>query len=112
MFENIVITPQLFATLAGAFISLIFSYVPSLNTWFARKSADFQRLTMVGLMVLVAIFLYLAGCLGWITIENFVCGQQSIMTFLSALIMALIANQGTYAVSPQTPQVKQLKAQN
>ncbi len=59
-------TPESLRAIAGMILSLIFSYVPKVNEWFAAKDPTIKRLLMAGLLLLVAglLLLVAAGALG------------------------------------------------
>lgn len=89
--------------LAGTLLSLIFSYVPGAREWFDPLSATHKRLIILGLLTLSAGAIYGASCLGWgetwgVTL---VCDQKGALALLEQLILAVIANQGVYAISPR-----------
>ena len=107
---NITISPELIVIIAGGLLSIIFTYSPKLNTWFASKSEDFKKLTMLVLMVLTTIVVFILGCASILPLNNFVCDQQTAITFVYYLILAIMSNQGVYKVSPQPIAVKLAKA--
>ena len=41
-------TPESFALIVGAIVSLFFSYIPGLNTWFDQLLPEYKRLIMAG----------------------------------------------------------------
>lgn len=89
--------------IAGTILSLIFSYVPGARQWFDPLHATHKRLIMLGLLTISAGAVYGVGCLGWgdawgITIA---CDQKGALALFESLILAIIANQSIYAISPQ-----------
>jgi len=107
--EQIVFTDELIVMLAAGLLSVIFTYSPKLNTWFANKSEDFKKLTMLVSMVLITAVIFILGCTSIVTIAGFECGKNSAVTFVYYLILAIVSNQGVYKVSPQPVAVKQAK---
>jgi exosortase/archaeosortase len=97
--------------LAGSVLSLVFSYIPGLNTWFAGKAPEFKRLFMLGLLVLVAAAVYGVACLGYGSGFgiNVTCDQAGAIALFQALILAIIANQSVYAVTPKTGAVQEAR---
>jgi hypothetical protein len=85
---------------AGVLLSLGFSYLPGLNEKFAGLSPTRKRLVMLALLVLVTGGVFGLSCLK--TPFSGPCDQESAWTLLRALILAVIANQSTYALSPRT----------
>jgi hypothetical protein len=84
---------------AGVLLSLGFSYVPGLREKFDRLSPTQKRLLMLALLVLVSGSVFGLSCLN--TPLYGTCDQDSAWTLLRALILAVIANQSTYALSPK-----------
>lgn len=109
MVPSISFTPEFLAMIAGVMLSLSFSYVPKLNTWYAAKATEIKQSIMLGLMLITTIGIFALGCGGILQIKNFVCDQPTAVYFIYTFILALVANQGTYKISPQTPAVKQAK---
>lgn len=105
-------TAELISLIAGALLSLAFSYIPGLRTWYAGLGEEAKRLIMLGLLVLVAAGSFGLACLGWgaelgIALE---CTQTGALGLFAQLVLAIVGNQGTYALSPQRKDVKALKA--
>jgi hypothetical protein len=98
-------TPEILSTLAGAALSLLFSYVPGLNTRFAELSPDIKRLVMAGMLLLTTAALYGLSC-GGILQTGLTCDQPGLVRAIYTFFLALIANQSTYSISPQTSSVK------
>ena len=110
MIPTITFNADLLALFAGILLSLGFSYIPKLNTWFAAKSGEFKRLFMLVLLLLITAGVFGLGCGGIIPINDFACNQATAIYYFYVFIQALIANQTTYAVTPQTLAVKQARS--
>ena len=87
------------ALISGAVLSLAFSYIPGLNAWFAGLESTIKRLIMGGLLLLVALAVYGLACLGWYDV-GITCDQAGAVSLFTTFMMALIANQSTYAITP------------
>lgn len=87
--------------IAGAVLSLAFSYVPGLSGKFDQLAAEYKRLVMLGLVVLTAGVVYglacadLAGELGLAV----ACDKAGAVSLVRAVILAMIANQGVYSLT-------------
>ncbi len=96
-------TADTLSLLAGSVLSLLFSYVPKLNTWFDGILPEYKRLTMAGLTLLIAGAAYGLACAG--LGEQFgiavVCDQAGAIALIRAWVLALVANQAAYSVTPR-----------
>jgi hypothetical protein len=102
------LTQTLITGAAGILLSLGFSYIPGLSTWFAAKTPEIKRLIMLGLLVVVAAGGFALGCFN-IFVTDVPCTQVGLTQLLVNLVIAAIANQTTYSLSPQTEKVKAAK---
>jgi hypothetical protein len=94
-------------------LSLAFSYIPKLNTWFAALEPEIKRLIMLGLLALIAGVSYGLACWGVLadlTGIELTCDKTGLFELLRVFVMAIIANQGIYSLSPQTEAVREVKA--
>lgn len=98
--------------IAGAILSLAFSYIPGLNTWFAALDATVKRLIMAGLLLVVAAGSFGLACLGWGAAWgiNLECTQTGLQSLVAQFILAVIANQSVFAISPRTAAVQAAKS--
>ena len=94
---------QLLTSLAGIGLSLIFSYAPKVNDWYKAKEPTFKRLFMLGALVLVSAGSFGLACADWFNI-NLTCDQAGVEVLLSSFVLALVANQSAYAISPKPGQ--------
>ena len=101
-------TATVLASVAGILLSLAFSYVPGLNTKYAKLSKEYKQVIMLGLLVVVAGAAYGLGCVGWFN-TGVTCDKAGLQQLITALIAAVIANQSTAAISPATPAVREAK---
>ena len=87
---------------AGTVLSLVFSYVPGAKGWYMQFDPQVKRLIMLGLIILSTGAVYGLACFGWgtelgITLS---CDQAGLVGLLRQAVLAIIANQGIYAISP------------
>ena len=57
-----IVSSELIVSIAGVVLSLLFSYIPGLRTWFAALVAETKQLIMLGLLILVTAAIYALGC--------------------------------------------------
>jgi hypothetical protein len=103
------VSPEFLALAAGAVLSLLFSYIPGLNGWYAGKAPEVKRLAMAGLLLVIAVVLVVLGCYGIIQ-TGVVCSQAGIVQVVWSYLLALAANQSTYAITPQVTAVKNARS--
>lgn len=95
--------------IAGTVLSLLFSYLPGVRAWFMPLDPQVKRLLMLGIIILSASTIFGLACFGWgaefgITL---VCSQKGLLNLVQQVVLAIIANQGIYAISPRAvPQKK------
>jgi len=92
-------TPETLALIAGVVISLIFSYIPGLKTWFETLAPDMKRLFMLGVLFVVTAALFGLSCAG--LFAYFPCTWAGAWEALQLFILAAIANQTAYQLSPK-----------
>lgn len=89
------------AAIAGAILSLLFTYLPWFKNWYEPLSAENKQLVMGVLLVLVAAGVFGLTCLGladqfgW----TLVCDVAGAIGFIKVLIAALMANQSVYLIT-------------
>lgn len=96
-------TPQSISTIASVILSLAFSYIPNLSDWYAKLDSIHKRLIMLGLLILTAIGSFGLACTsqGKAFGLQLTCDQPGAITLLQSLILALMANQSTYLITPK-----------
>lgn len=87
------------SALGGVALSLIFSYVPGLSSWFDAKEPTAKRLLMALLLLLLAAGVFGLSCAGVLTVAS--CDKPGALGLVSAYLAALVANQATYQISPR-----------
>lgn len=89
------------AMIAGAILTLVFSYLPGLNKKFDALQPEQKRLIMLAMIVLVALGIYGLSCAGYgerlgYSIQ---CGETGLLELIKLIISAAIANQGVYKLT-------------
>jgi hypothetical protein len=57
-------TADVLSVTAAVILSLVFSYIPGLNTWYAALAKELKQLIMLALVVIVAAAAYGLACAG------------------------------------------------
>lgn len=87
--------------IAGAVLSLLFSYVPGLSDWFDKLDGVYKRLVMALLLLAVSLGIVGLACAGLAADFGLVttCDRTGVIAVLQAFLIALAANQTMYAIS-------------
>ena len=95
-------TAETLAATAGIVLSLVFSYVPKFSTWYGLKDDPIKRLIMLGALVLVSGVAFGLACSGLASDFGLplTCDKVGAVALLRAFVVAAIANQTTYALTP------------
>ena len=93
------LTPESLAMVAGIVLSVLFSYVPGLKGWFEKFGPETKRLVMLGLLALVTAGSFGLACAGVLT--GIECTGAGAFRVIGAFVLAVIANQSAYAISPR-----------
>jgi hypothetical protein len=105
-------TSEQLTMFASVLLSLVFSYVPGANTWFAEKTTNIKRLIMLGLLALISGAVFGMACwsvtASWF--PNLYCTTEGLKGLLVSFGMAVIANQAAFSISPETQAVTEAKA--
>lgn len=95
---------------AGLVLSLIMNYVPGLNAWFDKMSANGQRLSMAALLALTAIGTAIWTCTSPDAGGLSACvGDTNWRAVIQSLIAALVVNQGADRISPK-PRTEEVRS--
>ncbi len=84
--------------IAGAVLSLLFSYVPGLESWYAGQEAVYKRLIMLTLVVGVSVAVYALGCAGLIS-TTVTCDKAGLMAGINVFFSVLVANQAAFLIT-------------
>jgi hypothetical protein len=101
-------TAVLLSSIVAIVLSLLFSYVPGLNTWYAALTGEWKRVGMAVLLLLTAGAVFGLSCAQVLTYVT--CDQVGAIGLVKIFVAALIANQATFVISPQTVTVKAVNA--
>ena len=99
------VSPEMLVLLAGVVLSLVFSYVPGLNAKYAALLPEIKRVIMLALLALITAVVYAGTCAGWFT-SGVICDQPGLMKLIWMFVLAMISNQSTYTISPQSMAVR------
>ena len=93
---------EILSLIAGTALSLVFSYIPGAKDWFKQFKPEFKRAIMLVLILLAGGAVFGLGCLGWGAEFgiNLTCDQAGFLGLVQQIMVAIIANQSIYAISP------------
>jgi len=101
------ITEATLSSALGVAVSLLFSYVPGLRTWYAAKEEDYKKLFMLVVLAALSLGIVLISCFDLVPL--IACSKAGIIDFVVVFVSALIGNQATYPISPKATDVRMLK---
>jgi hypothetical protein len=96
-------TANQLSSISAIVLSLVFSYIPRVKNSFDKLEGVYKRLVMLVLLALVTGISFGLSC--WSIFAGIVaiqCSQAGAIGLLSAFVQAVIANQATFLISPQT----------
>lgn len=90
--------------LAGVVLAILFEYVPGLTDWYNQLKNNYQRLLMLGMLVVVAGVVFGLNCEGWFAgkIPVVECSQEGIEELIWLVVVAVASNQGTHRILPRS----------
>jgi hypothetical protein len=102
-----VMTAEQLAVIAGAILSLAFSYIPGLKNRYEPLSEEVKRLVMLGLLVLVVAGVFGLACsrFGVYLGIAIACDEPGLVGLVWSLVLAVMANQSTYLITPKLRKV-------
>lgn len=102
-------TAEILSAGAGILLSLLFSYIPGLSTWYTKQDGTTKRLVMLGALAALALGVQLLSCIGVSEVLGVLlpaCTKAGIQSTVEMFILALVTNQATYLISPEVKQSK------
>jgi hypothetical protein len=112
--EELHMTTEMLTLLAGTLLSLGFSYIPGLSDWYGRlgETPDGgddggvrKRLVMLALLAVASGGIFALACVERQPHSGIdlgvSCDQAGVVGLLKILVMAVIANQGVYKITPK-----------
>lgn len=101
-------TSEQLTAIAGALLSLAFSYVPGLRRRYEPLTETAKRLVMLVLLLLVAAGVYGLACTHWgVLLEiGITCDKPGLRRLVWALVLAIMANQATFFINPKKREQK------
>lgn len=105
-------TVETLSAVAGIVLSLLFSYLPGLDVWFAGLESKWKQSIMGVCILLVGSAAFALSCTTWGAAWGIelTCDQPGAQVIISTVIAALVSNQATYKISPETGRVTAVKA--
>ncbi len=100
----------IFVTLAGAILSVGFTFLPGLRTAFAGLSSAHKSLVNLILMLVLAVVMFLGTCSDYLPIAGVLCSQEGAKALALYVFLAIAGNQIAYTASPQPVDVREAKS--
>ena len=92
---------DLIPSAAGILLSLLFSYIPGLSDWYATLDKTRKQLVMLAALLSVTGGTFGLVCAKLIVVAVLACTTQGAVEVIRVFIIARIANQTTYRLTPQ-----------
>lgn len=83
----------------SALMAAVFMYLPGLKDKYLALASNYQRLVMLGMLVLVVAGAYGLSCFG--LLDYFTCDNQGLIKAAKLLLAAIMANQSVYLLLPK-----------
>jgi hypothetical protein len=104
------VTADLLALIVGTILSLLGSYVYGFNVWFAALADAQKKMLMLAMLFGTICVVFGLACVGVLgSAVQVTCDKAGAWGLLKAFLLALMANQATYKISPQTASVTEVK---
>jgi len=96
-------TVEFLSASAGVLLSLVFAYVPGLNTAYDKLDGVYKRIVMLLLLVVVAAGSLAIACAGYAAQFELgvTCDQAGLVEVLKVFIAAAVANQSAFLLAPK-----------
>jgi len=98
----------------GALFSILFTYVPGLNEWYAKQMPWLKILIMAGAGIVLPALMWVLACYAGIIFPNtqFLCGGWDVFKsqVFDLWISWMMGNQFLYIISPKPNAVRIAKA--
>jgi hypothetical protein len=96
-------SPETLSSLAAILLSLAFSYIPGLADKFSALDGARKRLVMLACLLVIALGSVGLACSGVLAslVPSISCTQSGVIAVLQSFVLATVANQSTYLVSPR-----------
>jgi uncharacterized membrane protein YjfL (UPF0719 family) len=107
--EGWILDANIFVFLAGAILSLTWTFLPKVREQFASLSSGVKILVNLILMLVLSGLIILFSCINWFPVPGVSCSLTSAKELIAMVIWAVIGNQITYVASPQPTDVKTAK---
>src|SRR5262245_44791517 len=97
-------TPETLSALAGLLLSLALAYVPGLAPRWTALPGDHKRLVLAAALATITAASFSLACLPELVVLRpssfgLTCTQPDLNALLTAFVLALVANQGTYLLA-------------
>lgn len=90
---------------AGTLISLMFSYVPGVKDQFEELTSTGKRAWLCVFILVVGVSSFIFGCAGLSDVVS--CDKSGASGLIRSVMLALIANQTAYIISPASSKKKE-----
>lgn len=91
-------TVEILVGFVSAVVAIVFQYFPFLKEKYGALADNYQRLVMLGMLVLVVAGAYALSCAK--LFDYFVCGTEGLIQAGKLLLAAIMTNQTVFMLLP------------
>ena len=91
-------TVETLVAFVSVILAVVFQYLPKLKDEYGKLADNYQRLVMLGLLVLVVGGAYGMSCAKYG--DYFTCDKEGWIAAIKLLLLSVIYNQGFYKILP------------
>jgi hypothetical protein len=91
-------TVEFLVSIVSAILAILFQYFPKLKDWYGNMADNYQRLVMLGMLVLVVGGAYGLSCAHYG--DYFTCDTEGLFAAGRLLFLAIATNQTVYKLLP------------
>jgi hypothetical protein len=103
--ETNMLDPEFISGVVGFILAVAFAYFPKLSTWYAGLQTEIKSLIMIGLLLTTTVAITLLTIYAVIPTPGPITWFSVVKIFFAALII----NQPTYVVLPESKSVTKMK---
>lgn len=106
---DFVVNGEVLVAILAVVASLVFNYFPRVRVWFAGLASEAKSLIMLGVLLVISAAILGLQC-GGVLQTGISCDKNGLIQLIWYYILAVISNQASYLIAPETKDVAEAKA--